>query len=87
MLKNGYIHYKKAPRGKVYEQLNAKENAYESDTTISQRMRDMFFNYHGNWKKRLPLYGITDARGVEVGTETTIKISSTDLNFSFNLQK
>ena len=48
--------------------INDKEKAFESDAAVWGRMREIYFNEKGQWKKWLPFYGPTAVREVKVGT-------------------
>ncbi|KAJ5059439.1 hypothetical protein J3E74DRAFT_347604 [Bipolaris maydis] len=50
---------------KIYEKLDPKENARESDAAIYQRLNDACFQYHGKWKHWIPFYGVVDVHEVE----------------------
>lgn len=52
----------------LYEPISAKEKAFESDAAVWGRMREIYFNEKGQWKKWLPFYGPTAVREVKVGT-------------------
>lgn len=39
---------------------------YESDSKITEKMVIACYNYHGNWKRHIPFYGIIDVREVQV---------------------
>lgn len=38
---------------------------YESDSKITEKMVIACYNYHGNWKRHIPFYGIIDVREVQ----------------------
>lgn len=54
------------PGSEIYEELNPKELACESDAAIYQRLQDTCFQFQGTWKRWLPFYGIVDVREVNV---------------------
>lgn len=64
--KNGLMRLVKIPGGELYENLNPKEKACESDAAIYHRLKETCFHYQGKWKRWLPFYGITDVREVNV---------------------
>lgn len=63
---NGVTQLEKAPGGEVYEKLNPKENACESDAAIYQRLKESCFRYQDKWKEWIPFYGVVDVREVKV---------------------
>ena len=62
VLKSGGVQSEKV----IYEKLNPKENACESDATIYHRLKDACFLHQGKWKKWIPFYGVVDVREVKV---------------------
>ncbi|KAH6708896.1 hypothetical protein BKA61DRAFT_615054 [Leptodontidium sp. MPI-SDFR-AT-0119] len=54
----------KIPGSEIYEKLNPKELACESDAAIYQRLQDTCFQFQGTWKRWLPFYGVVDVREV-----------------------
>jgi hypothetical protein len=63
---NGSQHFVKVPGGEIYEELNRREKACESDAAIYQRLKETCFQYQRKWKRWLPFYGITNVREVNV---------------------
>ncbi|KAH7130098.1 hypothetical protein B0J11DRAFT_243963 [Dendryphion nanum] len=49
----------------VYESLDPKEKACESDATIYHRLGEVCFQQQGKWKKWVPFYGVVDVREVK----------------------
>jgi hypothetical protein len=63
---DGSQHFVEVPGGEIYEELNPREKACESDAAIYQRLKETCFQYQGKWKRWLPFYGITNVREVNV---------------------
>ncbi|KAH8799382.1 hypothetical protein F5884DRAFT_686772 [Xylogone sp. PMI_703] len=57
--------FKFAPGGEIYGDINPKEKACESDTAIYDRLVKTCFDFHGQWKRWLPFYGITHVKEVK----------------------
>lgn len=49
----------------VYESLDPKESACESDATVYHRLREGCFQHQGKWKKWVLFYGVVDVREVK----------------------
>jgi hypothetical protein len=64
--KEGLTRFVKIPGGEIYEKLNPKEKACESDAAIYHRLKETCFHHQGKWKRWLPFYGIADVREVNV---------------------
>ncbi len=52
-----------------YARMHPSERVFEPYSTIFGRLVDKCFEYHGNWKRWLLFYGVTDVTEVNVSTE------------------
>lgn len=64
MSETGFRRYVEIPGSEIYEKVNPKETACESDAAIYRRLKGTCFHYQGKWKRWLPFYGVTDVREV-----------------------
>jgi hypothetical protein len=44
---------------------------YEKDSAIYERMLAACYQFHGNWKRWIPFYGIVDVREVQVRSSSS----------------
>lgn len=56
----------KVSGGEIYEPVNQKDKAFESDAAVWNRMKKMYFIDKGLWKRWLPFYGPTAVQEVKV---------------------
>jgi hypothetical protein len=68
--------------GEIYEPPIIKKDGFEDDSAIWTRMKQVYFNESGSWKRWLPFYGPTAVREVEVCFPTL----SSSSQLSFKLQ-